>query len=92
MVRRHRVDDSIARALAEIVRSDLIIVDDIGVLPVSEDAAEGFYRLVDAAYERRSIAVSPVTAAVAPITEVPRQCGQARCQASWARQGPKETA
>src|SRR5213078_1033495 len=57
-VRRHRADDSIARALAKIVRSDLIIVDDIGLLPVSEDAAEGFYRLVDAAYERRSIAVS----------------------------------
>ncbi len=30
----------------------------IGLLPVSEDAAEGFYRLVDAAYERRAIAVS----------------------------------
>jgi DNA replication protein DnaC len=58
LVRRHRADDSIARALARIIRSDLIIVDDIGLLPVSEDAAEGFYRLVDAAYERRSIAVS----------------------------------
>ena len=28
------------------------------MLPVSPDAAEGFYRLVDAAYERRSVAVS----------------------------------
>jgi DNA replication protein DnaC len=26
--------------------------------PVGHDAAEGFYRLVDAAYERRSVAVS----------------------------------
>jgi DNA replication protein DnaC len=58
LVRRHRADDSIARALARIIRSDLIIIDDIGLLPVSPDAAEGFYRLVDAAYERRSIAVS----------------------------------
>ncbi len=58
LVRRHRADDSIARALTRIIRSDLIIVDDIGLLPVSPDAAEGFYRLVDAAYERRSIAVS----------------------------------
>lgn len=56
-VRRHRSDDSIARALAAIIRSDLIMVDDIGLLPVSPDAAEGFYRLVDAAYERRSVAV-----------------------------------
>jgi hypothetical protein len=58
LVRRHRADDSIARALAKIIRSDLIIADDIGLLPVSPDAAEGFYRLVDAAYERRSVAVS----------------------------------
>lgn len=58
LVRRHRADDSIARALAKIIRSGLIIVDDIGLLPVSPDAAEGFYRLVDAAYERRSVAVS----------------------------------
>ncbi|SDN40219.1 IstB-like ATP binding protein [Streptomyces wuyuanensis] len=35
LVRRHRADDSIARALAKIIRSDLIIVDDIGLLPVS---------------------------------------------------------
>jgi DNA replication protein DnaC len=35
-----------------------VIVDDIGLLPVGPDAAEGLYRLVDAAYERRSVAVS----------------------------------
>jgi DNA replication protein DnaC len=58
LVRRHRADDSIARALARVIRTDLIIIDDIGLLPVSPDAAEGFYRLVDAAYERRALAVS----------------------------------
>ncbi|MFI2478633.1 IS21-like element helper ATPase IstB [Nocardia xishanensis] len=58
LMRRHRVDDSIARAIARLIRTDLIIVDDIGLLPVSPDAAEGFYRLVDAAYERRAMAVS----------------------------------
>lgn len=58
LVRRHRADDSIAKALARTIRSDLVIIDDIGLLPVSPDAAEGFYRLVDAAYERRSLAVS----------------------------------
>lgn len=55
LVRKHRADDSIARALTRVVRSDLIIVDDIGLLPVSPDAAEGFYRLVDAAYEKRAL-------------------------------------
>jgi len=58
LVRRHRADDSITRALARLIRTDLIIIDDIGLLPVSPDAAEGFYRLVDAAYERRSLAIS----------------------------------
>lgn len=58
MVRRHRPDDSVARAMARLIRTDQIIIDEIGLLPVSPDAAEGFYRLVDAAYERRSLAVS----------------------------------
>jgi DNA replication protein DnaC len=58
LIRRHRVDDSVARAITRVIRADLIVVDDIGLLPVSPDAAEGFYRLVDAAYERRAMAVS----------------------------------
>jgi DNA replication protein DnaC len=44
--------------VARICRQDLIVVDDIGMLPVGQDAAEAFYRIVDAAYERRSIAVT----------------------------------
>ena len=58
LVRRHRADDSINKAIRRITRVDLIIVDDIGMLAVGEDAAEGFYRLVDACYEKRSLAVS----------------------------------
>jgi DNA replication protein DnaC len=58
LVRRHRADDSVTKAVRAILRARLIVVDDIGLLPVSPDAAEGFYRLVDAAYEKRSVAVS----------------------------------
>lgn len=58
LIRRHRVDDSVSKAVARILRADLVVVDDIGLLPVGTDAAEGLYRLVDAAYEKRSIAVS----------------------------------
>ena len=58
LVRRHRVDDSIAKAFAPLLRAELVIVDDVGMLPLSVDAAEGLYRLVDAAYERRSLALS----------------------------------
>jgi DNA replication protein DnaC len=58
LVTRHRADDSVAKAIARIIRTDLIVVDDLGMLPIGEDAAEGFYRLVDAAYERRSVLVT----------------------------------
>lgn len=58
LVRRYRPDDTVAKAIERICRVELIVVDDIGLLPVGGDTAEGFYRLVDAAYERRSLAVS----------------------------------
>ena len=57
-VRRCRADDSVSKVVGRILRAELIVVDDIGLLPVSADAAEGLYRLVDAAYERRSVAIS----------------------------------
>ncbi len=58
LVARHRIDDSITKALKPVLRSDLVVVDDIGLLPITSDAAEGLYRLIDAAYERRSVAIS----------------------------------
>lgn len=58
LVRRHRADDSVTKAIHRILRADLVVIDDVGLLPVGADAAEGLYRLVDAAYERRSVAVS----------------------------------
>ena len=58
LVRRHRIDDSVNKAIARATSVDLICVDDIGLLPVSADAAEGFYRVVEASYEKRSLAIS----------------------------------
>jgi DNA replication protein DnaC len=57
LLRRHRADDTVTKAIARVLRADLLVVDDIGLLPVAQDA-EGLYRLVDAAYEKRSIAIS----------------------------------
>ena len=34
------------------------MIDDIGMLPVAPDAAEALFRVVDAAYEKRSIALT----------------------------------
>ena len=58
LLRRHRADDSTAKAIGKLIRADLIIIDDVGLLPVSPDAAEALFRLVDAAYEKRSIALT----------------------------------
>jgi DNA replication protein DnaC len=58
LVARHRIDDTITKALKPVLRADLVVVDDIGLLPITADAAEGLYRLIDAAYERRSVAIS----------------------------------
>ncbi|HEY9312102.1 IS21-like element helper ATPase IstB [Williamsia sp.] len=57
LVRAHRADDSLGKAVAKIVRAELVIIDDVGLLPVGADAAEGLYRIVEAAYERRSVAI-----------------------------------
>jgi DNA replication protein DnaC len=53
-----KADASVARTVARICRADLIVIDDIGMLPAGQDAAEAFYRIIDAAYERRSVAVT----------------------------------
>jgi DNA replication protein DnaC len=58
LVHRHRADDSVNKAISKLIRADLILIDDVGLLPVSNDAAEALFRVVDAAYEKRSIALS----------------------------------
>jgi DNA replication protein DnaC len=55
---RAKANASIAKTVARITRADLVVVDDIGMLPAGHDAAEAFYRVVDAAYEKRSVAVT----------------------------------
>ena len=55
---RATVDGSVAKTIARITRAELIVIDDIGMLPAGQAAGEAFYRVVDAAYERRSIAVT----------------------------------
>ena len=52
------VDGSTNRIIGKITGADLIVIDKIGMLPSGQAAAEAFYRLIDAAYERRSVAVT----------------------------------
>ena len=58
LLRRHRADDSVNTAITKLIRADLMVIDDVGLLPVSTDAAEALFRVIDAAYEKRSIAIS----------------------------------
>jgi DNA replication protein DnaC len=58
LIRRHRIDDTITKAFTPILKADIVIIDDIGLLPITPDAAEGLYRLIDACYEQRSVVVS----------------------------------
>ncbi len=48
LLRRHRADDSVSKAIGRLIRGDLIVIDDIGMLPVAPDAAEALFRVVDA--------------------------------------------
>jgi IstB-like ATP binding protein len=43
-ITRAKIDGSVARTVTRICRCDLIVVDDIGMLPAGQDAAEAFYR------------------------------------------------
>lgn len=58
LLRRHRPDDTVAKAVSKLIRADLIVIDDVGLLPIAPDAAEALFRIVDAAYERRSVALT----------------------------------
>ena len=58
LVARHRADDTVTKAIDRAIKADLVVVDDIGLLPVPAEAAEALFRVIDAAYERRSVAIS----------------------------------
>ena len=58
LLHRHRADGTMARAVRRLMSAELIIIDDIGLLPVAAETAEALYRVVDAAYEQRSLAIS----------------------------------
>lgn len=44
---RRRRYDNVSNAFSQLAAATLVFVDDIGLLPISSDAAEGLYRLVE---------------------------------------------
>jgi DNA replication protein DnaC len=55
---RGLADNSVGRILEQILKADLILIDEIGFAPMDNTGAQIFFRLVAAAYERRSLGVA----------------------------------
>jgi DNA replication protein DnaC len=55
---RGLADNSVGRVLEGILRADLILIDEIGFAPLDNTGAQLFFRLVAAAYERRSLGIA----------------------------------
>ena len=54
---RGMADNSVGRVIESILRADLILIDEIGFAPLDHTGAQLFFRLVAAAYERRSLGI-----------------------------------
>jgi DNA replication protein DnaC len=50
-------DNTVGKTIEQVCRNDLIIIDEIGFAPLDHTGCQLLFRLVAAAYERRSIAI-----------------------------------
>ena len=50
-------DNTVGKAIEQLCRNDLILIDEVGFAPLDHTGCQLLFRLVSAAYERRSIAV-----------------------------------
>ncbi len=55
---RGLADNSVGRLIDTLLRNDLILIDEVGFAPLDDTGAQLFFRVVAAAYERRSLAVA----------------------------------
>ena len=54
---RGLADNSVGRVIEQILRADLILIDEIGFAPMDDTGAQLFFRLVAGAYERKSLGI-----------------------------------
>ncbi len=54
---RGLADNSVGRVVEQILKADLILIDEIGFAPMDDTGAQLFFRIVAAAYERRSLGI-----------------------------------
>lgn len=50
-------DNTVGKAIENVCRNDLIIIDEIGFAPLDHTGCQLLFRLIAAAYERRSVAI-----------------------------------
>lgn len=54
---RGLADNSVGRVIENILKADVILIDEIGFAPLDDNGAQLLFRLVAAAYERRSLGI-----------------------------------
>lgn len=54
---RGLADNSVGRVIEQILKADLVLIDEIGFAPLDDNGAQLFFRLIAAAYERRSLGI-----------------------------------
>jgi DNA replication protein DnaC len=55
---RGLADNSVARVIDGLLRNDLILIDEVGFAPLDDTGAQLLFRVVAAAYERRSLGIA----------------------------------
>jgi DNA replication protein DnaC len=54
---RGLADNSVGRVIDQVLKADLILIDEIGFAPMDDTGAQLFFRLVAAAYEHRALGI-----------------------------------
>ncbi len=55
---RGLADNSVGRVIENLLRNDLLIIDEVGFAPLDDTGTQLLFRLVAGAYERRSLAIA----------------------------------
>ena len=55
---RGMADNSVGRVIDNLLRNDLILVDEVGFAPLDDTGAQLLFRFVSAAYERRALGIA----------------------------------
>src|SRR5262249_52870407 len=55
---RGLADNSAGKVIENLLRNDLLLVDEVGFAPLDNTAAQLLFRLVSAAYERRALGIA----------------------------------